>query len=177
MKSVVVYESMYGNTHLIAQAIGEGLAEFGDVAVVPVHRAAAEIAGADLLVVGGPTHAHGLSRAATREGAIAAAAKPESPLEVDPDASGPGVREWLDSLDRIDIDAAAFDTRVDMSAVLTGRASKGIAHRLRHHGARLVVEPESFVVNRGDRLEPHEEDRARNWAANLGRLRVEASRV
>ena len=36
MKVVVVYESMFGNTHLVADAIGAGLATLGDVAVVPV---------------------------------------------------------------------------------------------------------------------------------------------
>ncbi len=36
MKAVVIYESMYGNTHLIADAIAEGLRTHGEVAVVPV---------------------------------------------------------------------------------------------------------------------------------------------
>ena len=53
MRVVVVYESMYGNTHLVAQAIGDGLGESAQVAVVPVAEAAATLAdGADLLVVG-----------------------------------------------------------------------------------------------------------------------------
>jgi len=77
MQAVVVYESMYGNTHMIADAIGAGLKTASDVSVVPVSQASrAVLAGADLVVVGGPTHAHGMSRAATRQGAVKAADKP-----------------------------------------------------------------------------------------------------
>jgi hypothetical protein len=169
MKAVVIYESMYGNTHLIAEAIGVGLREHGDAVVVPVQGASAAIAaGADLVVVGGPTHAHGLSHESTRKGAIAAAEKPESPLTIDADAPGPGLREWLDDLGPVTLDAAAFDTRFDAPAALTGRASKGIARKLRHHGAHLLADPESFLVTKGDQLEPHEEERARAWGAKLG---------
>ena len=159
MKAVVVYESMYGNTHLIAEAIGTGLRERGAAVVVPVQGASEAIAaGADLIVVGGPTHAHGMSHESTRKGAVAAAAKPESPLTIDPDAPGPSLREWLGDLGQVSVDAAAF----------TGRASKGITRKLRQHGARLIAAPESFLVTKGDRLEPEEEGRARTWGSNLG---------
>ncbi len=169
MKAVVIYESMYGNTHLIAEAIGTGLREHGVAVVVPVQGASDAIAaGADLIVVGGPTHAHGMSHESTRNGAVAAAAKPESPLTIDPDAPGPGLREWLGDLGQVAVDAAAFDTRFDAPAALTGRASKGITRKLRRHGARLIAAPESFLVTKGDRLEPEEEDRARTWGSNLG---------
>ena len=77
MRAVVVYESMYGNTHRIADAIGAGLEVAFDVRVVPVSHAEPElIADADLVVVGGPTHAHGMSRASTRKAAVQAADKP-----------------------------------------------------------------------------------------------------
>ena len=81
MKAVVIYESMYGNTHLIANAIAEGLRAHGEVTVVPVAEARATVVeDADLVVVGGPTHAHGMSRTATRKGAVDAARKPGSDL-------------------------------------------------------------------------------------------------
>ena len=41
MRAVVVYESMYGNTHGIAEAIGAGLKTAFDVSVVPVAQASA----------------------------------------------------------------------------------------------------------------------------------------
>src|SRR5205809_585618 len=90
MKAVVVYESMYGNTHLIAEAVAEGLRDGADaVVVVPVGEASAQVlADADVVVVGGPTHVHGLSRENTRRAAIDAAQKEGSELELDPDAEG-----------------------------------------------------------------------------------------
>ena len=168
MRAVVVYESMYGNTHLIADAIGAGLEAAFDVHVVPVSHAGPEaIADADLVVVGGPTHVHGMSRAATRKAAVGAADKPASPLRTEPDAAGPGLREWFASLGRYPVRAAAFDTRMHGPAALTGRAAKGVNHLLREHGFDVVAEPESFLVTKQDRLEPQEQDRARDWAARL----------
>ncbi len=168
MRAVVVYESMYGNTHLIADAVGAGLTPAFDVSVVPVAQAGpAVIAGADLVVVGGPTHAHGMSRPATRKAAVEAAAKPVSPLTAEPGAVGPGLREWFDSLGRYPVAAAAFDTRLGGPASLTGRAAKGIARLLRTHGFDLIAEPESFLVTKQDRLRPEETARARAWAGGL----------
>lgn len=169
MRAVVVYESMYGNTHLIAQAIGEGLADSADLVVVPVTEGdSALAAGADLLVVGGPTHVHGMSRPRTRAAAIDAAKKPDSGLTFEAQADAAGVREWLDSLGHLDMRAAAFDTRIDAPAAITGRASKRIAHKLRQHRCTLVADPESFLVTKDSHLEPDEEARARQWGASLG---------
>ena len=168
MRAVVVYESMYGNTHQIAEAIGAGLRTAFDVRVVPVSRVSGEmIADAGLLVVGGPTHVHGMSRASTRKAAVEAADKPVGGLRTEPDALGPGLREWFGSLGHYQGRAAAFDTRVHAPAALTGRASRGVARLLREHGFDVVAEPESFLVTKHDRLEPHEQDRARAWGAEL----------
>ena len=165
MKAVVVYESMYGNTHLVADAIGRGLAARGEVVVVPVTQAApALVTDADLIVVGGPTHAHGMSRPSTRKAALDQAK--DNPI--DPSASGPGVREWLDTMPPIAASAAAFDTRAGVApALLTGRASRGIAKQLHQHGFGQVVEPESFLVDKDNHLEPGEEERAEEWGARL----------
>lgn len=168
MRAVVVYESMYGNTHLVADAIGAGLEPAFDVSVVPVSEAGpAVLADADLVVVGGPTHAHGMSRENTRKSAVEAAEKPGSDLKVEPDAAGPGLRDWLNSLGRYPVRAAAFDTRVHGPAMLTGRASKGLTRLLQAHGFHLVAAPESFLVDTHNQLEPRETDRAREWAATL----------
>ena len=166
MKAVVVYESMYGNTHRVADAIGRGLAGAGEVVVVPVSEAGPAVVGdADLVVVGGPTHAHGMSRPSTRQAAVDQA-KPDN--SVDPSASGPGVREWLDSIPPIAASAAAFDTRAGVAPpLLTGRASKGIAKQLHQHGFGQVAEPESFLVDKENSLQPGEEERAQEWGARL----------
>lgn len=50
---------------------------------------------------------------------------------------------------------------------MTGRAAKGVARQLRAHAFHVIVEPESFLVNRQDRLDPQETDRARAWGAGL----------
>ncbi|HMD93860.1 MAG TPA: flavodoxin domain-containing protein, partial [Trebonia sp.] len=167
-RAVVVYESMYGNTHQVAEAIGAGLEPACSVTVVPVSQVTAEsLAGADLVVVGGPTHLHGMSRAATRKSAAGEARKPGSGLELDPDASGPGLREWLGSLGRHQAKAAAFDTRLHGPGALTGRASKGVARSLRAHGFDLAAKPESFLVTRKNQLDPRETERARAWGSAL----------
>lgn len=171
MKAVVIYESMYGNTHLVASAIAEGLRSNIEPVVVPVDQAVpALVESADIVVVGGPTHAHGMSHANTRKGAVQASEKPGSDLVLDADAEGLGLREWFDSLGHLTTKAAAFDTRLDLPATFTGRASKGIARKLRHHGATLVSEPESFFVMKDNHLQPDEEARARDWGAKIGLL-------
>ena len=167
MKTVVVYESMYGNTHEIAEAIGMAAREHGEAVVVPVAWATkAELSDADLIVVGGPTHAHSLSSTMTRRSAVAEAAK--KGLTLDPDAYGEGLRDWFDDLEVVaGVRAAAFDTRLDSSPILTGRASKAIGKHLRGRGYRLVVEPESFLVDATNHLLAGEVERARVWGACL----------
>jgi hypothetical protein len=168
MKAVVVYESMYGNTHAIAEAIGEGVGDAADVTVVPVAQATPDmLRDADLIIVGGPTHAHGMSRPATRKTAIDTARKPGSTLSLDGGAGGPGVRDWLGGLGRMTGRAAAFDTRMSGPALFTGRASKGIAGQLRSHGLTVVAKPESFLVTKDNHLHSGQADRARDWGATI----------
>ncbi len=176
MRAVVVYESMYGNTRAIADAIGHGLAPLGQVTVVPVGHAGARLLdGVDLVVAGGPTHVHGMTRPGTRQAAVTAGNEPGSGLEVEPGGDGPGLREWLHAVDGGGARAAAFDTRVDASAALTGRASKGIAKQLGSHGFSVVAGPESFLVTKDNRLLPGEEARAREWGARLAEALLAAA--
>ena len=178
MRAVVVYESMYGNTREVAEAIAEGLDLGADASVVvgSIHATDATVlSGADLLVVGGPTHVHGMSRESTRAAAAEAVAEPGAELELDPEASGEGVREWLDRLGRGSARAAAFDTRVHMAAMVTGRASKAIAKQLRHHGYDHLADPESFLVSKETHLEPGELERARDWGRRLAELLTTAA--
>lgn len=169
MKALVVYESMYGNTHLVADAIAAGWRDAeGDAEVVPVSDATPQrLEGVEVLVVGGPTHVHGISRPSTRKAAVEAAKQPDAGLELEPDAAGPGLRDWFDDMGALPARAAAFDTRMDASPALTGRASKGIAKRLRKHGCTLLAEPESFLVTKENHLVADEEEHAREWGARL----------
>ena len=57
MKATVAYHSLYGNTKVLADAIAAALSEAGDVATVEIAElTAATIQGADLVVMGAPTH-------------------------------------------------------------------------------------------------------------------------
>ena len=168
MRILVVYESSYGNTHVIADAIAEGLGADHQVAVLPVSKATPEsLDGADLVVVGGPTHAHGMSREQTRQAAAEATHKPGSQLVLDPDAEGAGLREWFGTLGTVAKAAAAFDTRVDAPALITGRASKGISRQLRRHGFHEIAEPMSFLVTKETNLAEGQRVAAREWGAVL----------
>ena len=168
MRALVVYESMYGNTHVIATNIAAGLRDTHEVALVPVARATADLIGqADLLVVGAPTHMHGLSTASSRQAARRAAASPDSGLVLDPDAGGPALRGWLVGLASGHALAAAFDTRMAAAPVLTGRASRGISRQLKQHGYHLIAPPESFTVTKLNTLVDGESSRARRWGAAL----------
>ena len=168
MRAVVVYESMYGNTHAIADHIATGLRDRFDTSVVSVDAATADVlVDADLIVVGGPTHVHGMSSATSRRGAAEAAEKDDD-LELDPAAEGDGLRDWFRHLgDGRHRSAAAFDTRFDASPIVTGRASKAIAKRLTKHHFELVAPPESFLVDRDNRLLDGEAERAEGWARTL----------
>jgi hypothetical protein len=143
-RALVIYESMYGNTEQIARAIGDGLAERMTVDVVEVGTARTTLApDVWLIVVGGPTHAFGMSRPGTRE---AAAKEAESTLV----SSGIGVREWLEGLEppaELPV-AAAYDTHVDHPKLLrhVGSAAAAITKRLEKLGIETVAEPEHFWV-------------------------------
>jgi hypothetical protein len=162
-RAVVVYESMFGNTRTIADAVAEGLSSRLATDIIEVGLAPTRIAqDVSLLVVGGPTHAFGLTRARTRQDA---ATQADGPL-VSPAG---GLREWLETAERprTGVGAAAFDTRIDKPRV-PGSAARGAAKRLRRLGFRLVVGPESFYVSgtKGP-LAPGEVERARRWAQEL----------
>jgi hypothetical protein len=165
MKALVVYESLYGNTARIGEAIADSLTANGiKVESGPISRIDAALAdGFDLLVVGGPTHAHGMSREQTRETALADAKN----TYAEPTAS-PGLREWMDRLPRGDGRlAAAFDTRIKAPALLTGSAAKGIARRLGDHGFAVVVDAASFLVTKDNRLIDGEIDHATSWGERI----------
>ena len=176
MRAVVVYESMYGNTRLIAEAIADGLRPAADVRTACVlHIDENVLDGVDLVVVGGPTHAWSMSRPSTRSGASLNVHKPDSDLVLEPGAdSGDGVREWLAKLEQVHARAAAFDTRINSPVLVTGRASKGISRQLSRAGMTVVAPPESFLVDKKSHLVPGEVERATAWG---GRLATQVDRL
>jgi len=168
MRAVIIFESMYGNTHAIADAIGRGLGPEHEVSVVPVAEATAELLdGADLVVAGAPTHIHGMSRARSRQAAVEAAHKDGSGLTLEPHAQGPGLRDWFGTVGRIRGCGVAFDTRLTGPATFTGHASKAIAKLLDRHGLTEMAPARSFLVTKDNQLQPGEEDRAEQWGREL----------
>ncbi|MEV8098529.1 flavodoxin domain-containing protein [Kitasatospora sp. NPDC085879] len=177
MQAVIVYESMYGNTRQVAEAIAAGVHEAApdaDVSCLPVAEATADATrAADLLVVGGPTHMHGMSSGLSRRLAHGAqaqkAARESGALASDPEPDeSPGLRAWFHRLPETEsgTHAAAFDTRADFR--LSGGAAEGIARRLAHHHYDVLAEPEGFIVEDAEGpLRAGELDRARTWGAAL----------
>lgn len=164
MKALVVYESMFGNTEQIAQAITSGLSEHLEVKLVEVTKAPPELTEpVDLVVIGGPTHAFAMTRESTRQDAVRQGATHGS--------KDVGVREWLEQLrqgKRAEL-VATFDTRVDKVRHLPGSAAKGAAKTAHRLGFKAAAKPESFYVRdvSGPLLEG-ELDRARAWGERLG---------
>jgi Flavodoxin len=142
MRALVVYESMFGNTQQVAQAIGRGLGARVPVEVVEVGHAPQQVDdGVDLVVVGGPTHAFGLSSERTRKSAA-----DQAPGEII--SSTTGVREWVERLPARggQLLVAAFDTHIDKTWV-PGAASKRLDKMMRGMGFVSLAAPTSFYVH------------------------------
>jgi hypothetical protein len=166
MRALIVYESLFGTNHAIAEAIAAGLGADATVTLVEAETAPATIDDqVDLLVVGGPNHQFGLPRPATRAEAAAERDGARPPAER-------GLREWLDEvrLSRTGQPAAVWDTRMASPRILdtVDHSSRTITKQLRRAGARLVTEAEHFYSADGKgALVEGEQDRARAWGATL----------
>lgn len=155
MAALVVFESFFGNTEMVARAIAEAL---GAPHAARARRVDAlepgDLDGVDLLVVGSATRAFRPS---------------------------PGTQAWLSKLapGRLEgIRVAAFDTRMDVTKVgnpflsflarLFGYAAEPIAKALARAGGVPVGAPAGFVVEAKEGpLRDGETDRARAWATRL----------
>jgi flavodoxin len=149
MRTVVIYDTKFGNTAKIAEAISRGAGERGAVSVLDTVEAAERLTERpDLLIVGGPTQRRGPS---------------------------PALRGFLDSLPPAlrGVPAATFDTRYRGKTWLVGSAAVEAAKRLGNAGARLAASPESFFIARGGPLEGQgleagELERAEAWGRAVG---------
>lgn len=157
--ALVVVESMFGNTRSVADAVAAGLSESVPTTVVDVAAAPDSVA-ADLLVVGGPTHAFGMSRPGTRATAATQGAGDAR--------SATGIREWTGQLDHQQrAGVAAFDTRIRRRGV-PGSAARLALRRLRRLGLEPIDVPQSFWVSGTDGpLLEGELERARDWGRRL----------
>jgi hypothetical protein len=162
MKAVVVYESLWGNTAAVAQAIAEGIG--GEARALHTDEAKGEaIAGADLIVAGAPLLGFALPTEQMREGTRTRPGKMPAP----PDLAHASMRSWLDSLPSGAGGAAAFETRIWWSP---GSAAKTISEKLQALGYSPVGEPHRFLVKGAyGPLRAGEIEKARAWGAELAR--------
>ncbi|WP_394252567.1 flavodoxin family protein [Arthrobacter pityocampae] len=168
MKTLVVYESMFGSTRRIAEAVADALRPSGDVTVTIAAEAPTALSGYGLVVVGAPTHGHTLPQEASRKEASAWADDGKRDLALEADALRPGVREWLEhvALSAPGPRFAAFSTRADMPRIFAGDATAAIRRRLHRHHIVLDAH-EDFLVDSDSHLLPEEQQRAHDWARTL----------
>jgi flavodoxin len=162
MKALVVYESMFGNTASIARAVADGINAHADVTLADASTMP-DATGMDLVVVGGPTHAFGMSRPSTRQDASRQGQTRPGTVTI-------GMREWLDRSPTLTgVAAAAFDTKIDKPFV-PGSAAHTAHRRLRRLGGRPVVPAESFrVTDTTGPLVAGELERARRWGETVAK--------
>ena len=141
MKTLVVYDSTYGNTEKIAQAIGEAIG--GEV-----RRAGqvspSDVKGFDLVIVGSPTMG----------------GRPTEAIQALLKAVGAALRG---------VNVAAFDTRLTSKWVrIFGYAAPRIAGSLKEMGATFLGSPEGFfVLGKEGPLKEGEIERAAGWAKEV----------
>jgi flavodoxin I len=155
MKTMIVYDSFYGNTEKIARAIGAALGAPEEVAVLRAGEVQGErLSGLELLVVGSPTRGFRPTAAVT-----------DLLKRVAPGALN-GVR------------VAAFDTRIALEDIRStllrffvktgGYAARPIARRLEKSGGTLMAPPEGFLVEGSEGpLKENELARAGEWARGI----------
>ena len=140
MKTIVIYDSLFGNTKLVAEAVAAAcdakIFRAGDVANL-------DLKNVDLLIVGSPTQGG-------------------RPTEQ--------VQTWLESLpDLGGTRVAAFDTRFKTKLVgIFGYAADKITSQLEDSNGKLVVPPQGFIVShtKGP-LVGGEIDKAKAWAKQI----------
>ena len=154
MNILIVYDSIYGNTAKVAEAVADRLGRDNRVTTVPVQQAAKlDLSDTDLLVVGSPTR--GFQPTPNMSEFIAALAPASAGLA-----------------------AAVFDTRLDLETInppplrwvveVGGYAATRMASGLRSHGIVLRGDPSGFLVTGTEGpLKAGELDRARDWASDL----------
>jgi flavodoxin I len=144
MKTLVVYDSAYGNTRKIAESIGSAVS--GEVKVLPAGEVGpADLKSLDFLIAGSPTYG----------------GRPT-----------PAMIGFLDTIPQgalKGIGVAAFDTRLPSKWVkIFGFAAGKIAGSLKSKGGTPAAPPEPFFVKgtQGPLLEG-EPERAAAWAKEL----------
>jgi hypothetical protein len=176
VRALVIYESFFGCTWSLAEAVASSLGDHDDATAdaVHVHAAPGDLTGVDLLVVGAPTHMFGLSSGVSRWlqaqywGAPSGTRRDRRPYGRPTESAS--MRRWLGEVQWRGPGprAAAFDTRVGGRSA--GGAAATIAVRLSRRGVLLIGAPEAFRVRSvTGPLAPGELARASTWGSELAR--------
>ena len=169
MKAVIVYESEFGATKLVAQAIEMGIGERMHTELLNVHDTAHfSLARTDLVVVGAPTHGRTIPTADSRLDGEIHRDRAFRSHRLQPNALGTGVREWLDTLELDQSWCAAFTTRAHMSILLSGSAAPAILRALRRAGGVNLAPPVGFLIEKDGALATNELRYAQDWGRQLG---------
>ena len=141
MKSLIIYDSFFGNTKLLAETIGKELGN--DTKVMHVSDFKQEdLRGVSLLIVGSPILGWRPSEKTTA---------------------------FLMSFGKDQlkgIEVATFDTR--MKIIIHGDATKKMSEMLSNLGAEIIVEPNWFIVTgKEGPLADGELERAKEWAKQI----------
>lgn len=159
MNGIVVYESHWGNTEVVARAIAAGLGSDARVAKTD-EVSDSDLATADIVVVGAPVIAFGLAHEAMRANLVDDHKAP-SPADIE----HPSMRSWLDRLARHGTPFAAFETRIWWSP---RGATSDIEKGMKRAGYQPIAKPRRFVVEGTyGPLRDGELHRARDWGAEL----------
>lgn len=163
MRALVVYESMFGNTQRVAEAIARGLSTELEVDIQEADAAPRSTEGYDVVLVGGPTHAFTMSSKQSRSDTAEKAGRPLI-------SSGLGIRDWIGSVaphrDRTLF--ATFDTRYDKPTWITGSAARRAAGRMLKRGFMKLAPAMSFFITASEGpLVEGEEVRAFEWGERL----------
>jgi len=172
MKAVVIYESEFGATRRIAEAIASGLASH---VLTDLHNVRDLILddpqwrprAADLLVLGCPTHARTMPSPASRAEAQTWPHRPGSTLTLEPRALLNGIREWLRDANLPRQRVVTFATRAGIPRLLSGSAAAALARAAHGQGAQIIAKPMSFTVTKEGGVEREELARARDWGRAL----------
>jgi len=166
---LVAYESLFGATRLIAEAITEGLFEGGADSVCRgiCDVRALEPGPFEFLVLGAPTHARSLPTFASRREGTRWLENRMHGKSLDPCATELGLREWIPQASLAGRRIAAFTTRADLPRLLAGSAVHAIERLARAQGARTIDPGFAARVDEHGDLLPGEEDLARDWGRAL----------
>lgn len=144
MKTLIVYDSVYGNTEKIANSIGNTIG--GDTRIIRTGDVnISELESIDLLIIGSPTYGG-------------------SPT--------PPVQDFLSRISESSLkntSIAAFDTRLSGKFFkIFGNAANKIDKSLKSKGGISIMPPEGFFVKgtKGSLVEG-EEERAAVWARDI----------